>query len=182
MKTVNRGFDKDVKMHLCCGDDSLRPVMSYISFKNGFAYATDAWVMVKNALNEISDFTEDEIKAMDGKFVHKKTYALLLKENIFSVSESGFECYTDGEKKVIPFAVLEGRFPICDSVLPSGEQVPIDRIGIDPTYLEILNKSLPGTIGVSLNFFGELNGVLVRPLSRETSKCVGIIMPKVINY
>ena len=34
-------FDPAYKLHMCCAEDAMRPVMEYVHFIGGYAYATN---------------------------------------------------------------------------------------------------------------------------------------------
>ena len=57
-------FNRGLRMDLACENDSFRPVFSYIHFKDGYAYASDAHILVKNNLSECSTFTDEEIASL----------------------------------------------------------------------------------------------------------------------
>lgn len=76
MKT-RHNFNKDLRMDLACSrNDYFRPVFSYIHFKDGYAYACDTHILVKNKLSECSTFTDEEIEKLDGKFIGSKASSL----------------------------------------------------------------------------------------------------------
>ena len=72
-------FNKDVHMHLACAKDDFRPQMQCIYFKDGFAYATDAHVLVKNDLTACSNLDPEQIALLDGKLLHADHYKDILK-------------------------------------------------------------------------------------------------------
>lgn len=53
-----KNFKKDVQMHLAClKDDVTRPLLGCIYIKNGYAYAGDSTILVKNDLRESTSRT-----------------------------------------------------------------------------------------------------------------------------
>ena len=66
-KYDRHNFDPQFKLHLCCGNDDIRPVFQYIHFIGGYAYATDAHVLIRAKIADISNFTEEEIAMLNNK-------------------------------------------------------------------------------------------------------------------
>ena len=103
MKT-RHNFNKDLRMDLACSD-YFRPVFSYIHFKDGYAYASDIHILVKNKLSECSTFTDEEIEKLDGKFIGSKAYKSILSYDMVQVTDMGFECMLyDNQKVIYPFS------------------------------------------------------------------------------
>lgn len=68
MKT-RHNFNKDLRMDLACSrNDYFRPVFSYIHFKDGYAYACDTHILVKNKLSECSTFTDENGNEKENKY------------------------------------------------------------------------------------------------------------------
>ena len=90
-KPARKNFDKKVHMHIACvKNNDPHKTMSCVYFKDGFAYATDGIVLVKNRLSEMSTFDEAEIAALDGKFLPAEHYKDILKYDECLISEEGF--------------------------------------------------------------------------------------------
>ena len=67
---TKNNFDKKVQMHLACSTDDFHPETQCVFFNNGYAYATDTHILVRNRISEISGLNESEIEALNGKFLH----------------------------------------------------------------------------------------------------------------
>ena len=74
MSEQKNNFDKKVQMHLACSKNELRKEMQCVYFKDGFAYASDGIILVKNRISEISGLEECEAEALNGKFLHADLY------------------------------------------------------------------------------------------------------------
>ena len=84
MKTIKRvNFDKSLKMHLACGDHGFT---EYIYFKNGFAYATNEIILVKNDLSICSSIHPDQVRLLNGKLLHKDDYKKILNTDVINLS------------------------------------------------------------------------------------------------
>ena len=70
MSEQKNNFDKKVQMHLACSKNELRKEMQCVYFKDGFAYASDGIILVKNRISEISGLEKHEVEALNGKFLH----------------------------------------------------------------------------------------------------------------
>ena len=82
-------FNKSLQMHLACATDSIRVVMEHIYFQDGFAYASDAHVLVKNDLSVCSSISQEQIEILNGKLLHKDAYKEILKYDVIDISEEG---------------------------------------------------------------------------------------------
>lgn len=118
MKDDKKNFNKKVKMHLACADDELRPALACIYFKNDFAYASDGHILVRNRLSEISNFSEEEIQALDGKFLSAKSYKEILKYDDVLISEDGLECSKGDDKVFFYFKNMQGtKYPNAEKII-----------------------------------------------------------------
>lgn len=54
-KFVGFNFNPDFKLHKACADDEYRPAFSYVYFRNGYAYATNAHIAVRAKVEDISN-------------------------------------------------------------------------------------------------------------------------------
>lgn len=184
MKRTGNNFDKSVQMHLACSTDKLRPAMANIYFKDGFAYATDTHVLVKNKVSEIAMLREEEIALLDGKLIHADTFKQILKYDYIEIKEDGVECSKNGAKVFFQFSKLEGRYPDVEGVLKSvvgGKHKATGRIGIDLNLIEKLNKALFLNNGrCAFTFNGENDPILAMPSDGKASS-IGVVMPLLIE-
>lgn len=119
-KVLRSNFFKNCKMHTCCSSDELRPTMQHIYFANGFAYASDDHVLVKNHLSEIiENIDEEQLALLDGKMLHKDHYKNLLQYDGIVISEDGIEGNKDGNKVFFYFTdqTKHGEYPDAEKVL-----------------------------------------------------------------
>ena len=80
-------------MHLACSKDNVfRRETECIFFNNGYTYATDTRILVRNRISEISGLNESEIEALNGKFLHADFYKDMLKYDSIMIAEDGIEC------------------------------------------------------------------------------------------
>lgn len=174
-------------LHSICGNDDLRQALQYVYFENGFAYATDAYKIMKSALS-LHDFTEEESRLMNGKFIHKSAFAKLFKYNHVTATETGFSCIKNDVKCDIYYSDFDGKYPNCENLLQNYIEKgssEIKQIGINPKYLESLCKLFVKDIVAANKFIftGENKGIIVldHESSLEDHKQIGILMPAQIS-
>ena len=173
-------FNKDVKMQCACSNDTLRPAMSCIYFKDGFAYASDAYILVKNSLQECSTISAAQIELLNDKYLPAKSYANILKYDDIIISEDGIEAIKDGNKVFFYFA-KDLKFPDAEKVIQESlnkPKVQSFEVGLNIDMLIKLNKALCGAEKCKLQFTGEGSAVILQSMEQSS---VGIIMPIIIN-
>lgn len=182
MKRIN--FNKSVKMHLACSNEKHRPAMNYIYFKDGYAYASNGHIAVKNCIEEICSVYDDEqLKFLDGKMLHRNQYKEILKYDVIEISEDGIECIeTETKRKsFFYFGDEDLKFPDCEKVIQNAlnaSAIPTAEIGFNNNFLEIINKSLFDSDRCRYQFKGTDKAVVFQSLE---SKSMGIIMPYLLN-
>lgn len=183
MKNGTLNFKKDFQLWKACADDDARPVMEYILLKNGYAYASDAHVLVRVPLDECTTFDEDQRALLDGCLIHKSMLKYIVGFDIVLVekTEDGavyLEART-GENTVKVQLGKNGdvlKYPDAEEILKrSKDRTPIQKIGFNPKFIASLTAAL-GTNLLKFEFASENSAVLVRPVSGYSS-AVGIIMP-----
>lgn len=90
MTTERKNFFKRYKLHLATGKDDLRPAFDLVSFRGGYAYATDAHLIVKAKLKDISGFPDNELELLEGKSISSSSFRKLLEFDDVTINESGF--------------------------------------------------------------------------------------------
>lgn len=110
MSEQKNNFDKKVQMHLACSKNELRKEMQCVYFKDGFAYASDGIILVKNRISEISGLEKHEAEALNGKFLHADLYKDMLKYDNIMIAEDGIEC-SKGDDKVFFYFSKFDKFP-----------------------------------------------------------------------
>lgn len=86
-------FDKKCRLDKVCANDDLRPAMEYIYFIGGYAYATNAMILVRASLKSISNLHRETIDKLNGHCIHKNTYADLLNRETFKVENNEIISY-----------------------------------------------------------------------------------------
>ena len=170
-------------MQVACGKDKTRPEMQCVYFENGYAYATNAHLLVRNRIDQISNLSTDQIMALDGKMIHKKDFAQLSRFDVITVTEEGIEAITEERKAFFYFYESEKGYPDTESIIQSIENASIKEVSVfGINFQETTNaqKALPEPM-VKMIFKGANKGVIIRPTNDEYNDCMAIIMPLQIN-
>lgn len=126
-------------LHLACSDDPCRPVMQYIFFENGYAYATNGHIAVKQSLDDYCDVIEKE--KLNGHAIYKTAFAQILKFPMAVATEEGVECINDDFKVLF-------RYADKDMVRPNLERA----IGEFKRGVLIVSACAPIYSGLSIRF------------------------------
>jgi len=174
-------FNKDLKMHLACAkNDETRPVMNCIYFKDGFAYASDSHILVKNKLDECSTLEASFIEALDGKILSANNYKDILKYDEILIAEDGIEA-TKGTDKAFFYFEKNLTYPNAESVIQSAlnkQHIALSEVGLNTKLLVKLNEALSGAGSCKLQFYGAGNAVVLQGMEQAS---LGIIMPVLLS-
>lgn len=196
MKNISedrRNFGSAFKLHLCCATDRSdeRQFAHYIHFRNGYAYASDAHILVRADIGTIcyTQFTEEEIQHLDGKSIHADCYKQLLAESFVTIDEQGFHAKDEAGNEIIyctrdlsaprpntnESAIKVPNFAkIFDEL---GERQETDAIGISSKFLERLVNAMGGDTQVRI----DLNGTKAMKVTHISTAGVddieGVLMP-----
>lgn len=177
-------FNKDVQMHLACAKDDLRPTMEHIYFKDGFAYASDAHILVKNDLTQCSNLDLDQIAALDGKLLHSEHYKNILKYDVIEIAEDGIEAKKGINKAFFYFSDAEDlKYPNAEKVLNDAlnmSSVPMPQVGLNAKLVENISKALANSGDFKFTFKGENRQIVCENLDENYINCIGIIIPQSI--
>lgn len=173
-------FNKYVQMHLACAKDDLRPVMEHIYFKDGFTYASNAHILVKNDLTQCSNLDPDQIAALDGKLLHYEHYKNILKYDVIEIAEDGIEAKKGVNKAFFYFSTVEDlKYPNAEKVLNDAlnmSSVPMPQVGLNARLVENISKALANSGDFKFTFKGECNPIICENLDSDYLNCIGIIM------
>lgn len=160
-------------LHLACGKNDSRPAMQCVHFKNGFAYASDAYVVIKQPLH-LSPV--DNMDILDGVSIHSESFKAIRRMKHVTATEDGFECISKDGSKVF-FEYSKEESPNFDAVLEPKDAQMMGEIGINPGLVGVLKKAMAGGSGVKMTFQGQGAGIMIEPLSAEYEGEVAMIMP-----
>lgn len=176
---TKNNFDKKVQMHLACSKDNVsRRETECIFFNNGYTYATDTRILVRNRISEISGLNESEIEALNGKFLHADFYKDMLKYDSIMIAEDGIECSKGNDKAFFYFSTFE-KYPDAEKVLQDAlnkQTVPLPQFSFDMKLIQRLNKALYKSDSCTATFKGVGNPIIFDSMDAEVSS-VGLFMP-----
>lgn len=174
------GFYKEYKLHKACANDDFRPAMHYVCFKDGYAYATDAHIVVRASLQAICALDDEERNKLNGYLIHKNQYEMLLKYSTIEIGEGVITCIDPESKarttiQLVKLAesseaaeVSEGKaiyFPNVDAVINDDlSKEPLQKVGF--------NYSLLGRIIAAMGI--QPNRVGLRFVSRGKMVVLGV--------
>lgn len=179
MKTKRYNFYKSCQMNLACSyDNEFRPSLCWVYFKNGFAYASNGYILVKNRISECSNLNQEDIDALDGKLLHRDSYKDILKYDTISISENGIECKKCGNTAFLYFGNDDLKYPDVEKVIQENlnkKTVQISEIRFRMEYFDILKKSLYNLDRCKAVFKGEFDAIVFYSIEDEVSS-IGLIM------
>lgn len=185
-KEISRvNFNKSIQMHLACAaNDDFRPEMEHIYFQDGFAYASDAHVLVRNDLSICSSIPAEQIEILNGKMLHRDAYKEILKYDIIDISEEGIQCKKGNNTAFFYFNTSSDlKYPKVKELIyevTRASTVPVPQVAINPKLLGILSKALYHEHEIVFTFKGESKGIVCEDNVTVTN-CVGIIMPAMVQ-
>lgn len=167
------------KLHEACSSDELRPILMCVHFMNGFAYASDAHIVVKQSL-EYHSIINPEL--LEGKSIHKDNYKAIMQFENSECCDSGIACSNpDGRTAFYEYFDRKGvELPDMDKFLKPTGQKSVEFIGIYPEFLTRLCKALHTPDGsIRMLFQGIDKCILIDVVGIENQYAV--IMPAILN-
>lgn len=181
---VKRNFYKSYKIYEAAGDEKgLRPIMDQVYFKDGYAHATDAHIAVRAKMGDISDFSIEEIKLLDGKMIHKNLLKRVYAHKNVFIKPDGFHA-NDGYGEIVYLFETKdlGKYPnVYGAISENNTSWRLDKVGINVGYLQRLANAM-GCKTAKLEFTGKIGTkILVKDTEFIDVDITGIIMPVVVD-
>lgn len=174
-------FNKSLQMHLACANDEFRVVMEHVYFQDGFAYASDAYVLVKNDLSICSSIPLEQIEILNGKLLHKDAYKEILKYDVIDISEEGIQCKKGNNTAFFYFNTDSSlKYPKAEELIKEKlnlHTVPIPQVSINTKLIEVMNKALYHQRELKFTFKGANESIICEDNDVDPTNCVGLIMP-----
>ena len=171
----------NTKVYECCADDKLRPVIQCVYFENGFAYAADGSVAIKQTLSFQSVI---DIHELDGKLLHKDSYKAVMNFEFAQAMADGIECWNgNGQRAFFEYfkPAENDKIPNFEAVLtPKRGVTNLSFIGINPESLNRLTKALYAPTGnIRIQFTGIDSAIIVDVVGVDEQ--TAIMMPIILN-
>jgi hypothetical protein len=167
------------KLYEACSSDELRPIFMCVHFKNGFAYASDSHMVIKQSL-EYHTISDPEF--LEGKSIHKDNYKAIMGFEKAECNEDGIAC-SDNDGRTAFYEYFDRKnveLPNFDAVIKPIGQKSIEFIGVNADLLQKLAKAMHNPSGtLRLQFQGINKAILVDVIEIENQ--FGVLMPMIIN-
>jgi hypothetical protein len=167
------------KLHEACGNDELRPIFMCVHFMNGFAYASDGSMVIKQSL-EYHSILED--KCLEGKSIHKDNYKAIMTFDKATCDDQGVACENaDGRTAYFEYFDRKNtKIPEFDLIMKLTGRRSIEFIGIAPELLYRLSKAMHSPSGMlRMEFQGVDKPIFVDAVGIENQ--FAMIMPAILN-
>lgn len=177
------------------GEDKVRPVLEYVYFENGYAYASNAHILVRIPIVYITTLDDDSNNLLNGHGIHgplmkylADLWPLKVQKEIV-VGEDGKETeyvsiiawHGENEVKVTLTNPEQVKHPNFDPLFStSGERIPVKKIGISQNLLNKLTAAI-GTSEIKMGFVDERRQIFISPITSELEGIEGIIMPIMVT-
>ncbi len=168
-------------LHKACGNEDFRPAFSYVHFVNGYAYASNGRIAVKQSMADYCTVIDAEM--MNGHAIHKDSFQDIIKYEIAQANDEGIECWDeDGKKAFYPYLPADSnvKTPNFDAVFAQVSPTPCKMFGINPAYFAIADKVLiHGSTAVRVTLSG-MNQPIMLECDEYPNQQV-MIMPMTID-
>jgi len=170
-------------MHVCCSNDDFQYALQHIYFHEGKAIATEGHVLIIVPISEISTFPEEQIKLLEGKFLHFSQYKEILKYDFAEITDQGIVCKTFYNKNAnmvmneMKYPFIDGiSYPSYKKILPNGIN-KIDAIALNIRLFNMISQAC-GIDAISMTFQSKGDPILIEFLHSEA---IGVIMPAYLS-
>ena len=149
-----------------------------ISQRNGRVVGTDAMILVEQCLYKVHDWTDNEIKCVEGKLLHKDDLKMLDKCDVVSFYENGILGKLKNSRTNIwcEFRDLGIPYVKWKNVIPTDKK-EVEHFGLRPDLFNRLSKAMGVKHGVKMQFFGNKKGAIVTLDTSNVGEQYGLIMP-----
>lgn len=186
MKKFKHNFNSGLRLSDIVAKTIYRPVMSYVYFKDGFAYVSDSYCIIKAKLTEISSLTGEEISNLDNKLLHGKHFKELLSYDIISIAPDCITATRLNIKGSVRFELLQNggefTYPNAESVIKEMKERDSESgvLRFTPNILSRFTSALTAAMGTHSCdlYFKQRGGCVVSIKEYET---MGVIMTQMVR-
>lgn len=169
----------NTKIESICSDDDLRPAMNCVYFKDGYLYATNALIAIKQKLS-LHGIHDDIAKHLDGKLLHRSHLAMMKKCDYFEIVQGGIKS-KKGMVEMIHLFMEGERYPDVDAIIPRTGFVELDSICVNADLLKKTQDVLFMVLNDTYKFlklrFRQKNQAIVITTNLPEEDQIAIIMP-----
>jgi hypothetical protein len=164
-------------LHIACGEDRFREDLQHIHFINGFAYASDAIILIKWPIKKIA--RESEMAILEGKRIHKDIWAMIQKGLFVEFTEDCIRFHNGKFLVNINYSACGNiEFEKVFSEVKEKKAEPKEVVGINVNYLKRLIDTMGMGSDVYISFTEQNKASIVK--HREDFDIVGLIMPVMV--
>lgn len=194
--TERRNFGRAFKLHRCCAQSRDERVFThYIHYRDGYAYASDAHILVRADIATICYdlFDEEEIQHLNGKSIHADCFKQLLQESFVTIDAQGFHAKDDEGNEIIyctrDLSAPDGNGNESGIKVPNfakvfdelGECKEQDALGINSECLERLVDAMGGDSQVRIDMNGTKAMRVTHISMQGIDDIQGVLMPLWFN-
>lgn len=177
------------------GEDGLRPALEYVFFENGYAYASNAHILVRVPITHVSTLADDSLSLLEGHGIHGPLLKRLVHLWPLRVEKEDIIDKDGNEREMVYIYAYDGENEIrvtltnTEQIKPprmdemfeiTGEREPVHKVGLSQKMLNRLTSAL-GTTKIKMEFVSEKTKILVTPLEVEHIGAEGLIMPMIVT-
>lgn len=133
-----------------CGNDDIRPHFKCVYFKNGYAYAIDCHILVRESLNHVHDMNDDQIKMLDDKMISKDSFKYLKNISSFEIKNDGILVRQKSGLEILVMYSKDSNRAEFEAVIPDIDNCTFDHkdliLAINPFVLKKLLSCLENAI------------------------------------
>lgn len=133
-----------------CGNDDLRPHLKCVYFKNGYAYASDCHILIRESLKDIHLFDEEQIRMLDDKLISSDSFKYLKNITSFQVKENGILVRQKSGLEILVIYSKEEKRIDFEKVIPDINNCTFDHkdlvLALNPYVLKKLLSCLESTL------------------------------------
>lgn len=165
-------------------NDRLRPALCHAFVQNGFIYATDAYIAVKQSLYHIHDLDAEEREAIEGKYFSEYLLKQLEKCEIVQFKKDGIHTVCGNTKAVYQYNDCgSDQYPNVDAVLPARDKIEeVSSIGFNPTFFKAMSDvMMKNDNRFRFEFNGPNKAIVVTAEGYDREHQMAIIMPIMLH-
>jgi hypothetical protein len=157
--------------------DITHPAFAMAHFINGFVYATDATILIRQSLRRFHGLEDEQVNNLEGKKIsYAKLKALWTASLVHFRADEIFYISKEGIQGAMAYDTLDGRTPDFEQTLPTEyAQTGALVLGINPELAARLYKAM-GSQCFIMHYSGEGRAILVTGYEAANVN-LGLIMP-----
>lgn len=150
-------------LHLATGKDELSPNIHYIEVKRGIATATNGQIIVQVNLAETSQLSDEIIKALDGKLIHRDVWNAISDAEEIEVDDESIH-FTKGGIIADVSTETAHKFPDYQSIVKKIASAKFEKrsfLAFNPQFVVTAQKIFKSNL--VLRFYEDQNMVVFFP-------------------